>query len=82
MCVHAHVCVRAHACTCVCACEVGCMCVWGWVPVGVEGGGYMCVCVRVYPIIQVITKIYLLYFLCMAKYLHLQMSDNKMQNLM
>ena len=54
--------VRARAC--------GGGCVWGWVPVGV--------CMRVYPIIQVITKIYLLYFLCIAMYLYLQMIDNKM----
>ena len=82
-CVHAHACEHVRACVvecmymrvnvhvraCACACGGGCL----WVHVGV--------CVHVYPIIQVITKIYLLYFLCMAMYLYLQMIDNKKQNL-
>ena len=88
VCVCVHVCVRmcVRACVCMRVCICSCVHVrMGLVPVGVCGGGGggrgVHVCMRVYPIIQVITKI-LLYFLCMAKYLHLQMSDNKMQNLM
>ena len=73
-CVHVHACAVACMCVCVHVCVHACACGGGWVHVGV--------CMRVYPIIQVTTKIYLLYFLCIAMYLYLQMIDNKMQNLM